>query len=235
MQAAIDTLWPYVDGLFAGDGGPVDHAELRKAWTSTVEDVLGRATLTVPAPTAEPTGRTRPPSSSCWRRCSRCTAPTREPAGDRRARGGGRGRRPGAARGHHRRARHPPRGRDRRPRPRHRDDHADLHRLPGDGRDPRRHRCRPARRRTHRPRGASPSSPPPGPPTGSRRAGGTSSPPPVSRRPARPSRSRLSLAVRCTNCGSPDTEQLSRFGSTACKALWRCRACGEPFDAIKAY
>jgi ring-1,2-phenylacetyl-CoA epoxidase subunit PaaD len=45
----------------------------------------------------------------------------------------------------------------------------------------------------------------------------------------------LSLAVRCTNCGSPDTEQLSRFGSTACKALWRCRACGEPFDAIKAY
>ncbi len=56
MQAAIDTLWPYVDGLFAGDGGPVDHAELRKAWTSTVEDVLGRATLTVPAPTAEPTG-----------------------------------------------------------------------------------------------------------------------------------------------------------------------------------
>jgi ring-1,2-phenylacetyl-CoA epoxidase subunit PaaD len=45
----------------------------------------------------------------------------------------------------------------------------------------------------------------------------------------------LTIAVRCTNCGSPDTEQLSRFGSTACKALWRCRACGEPFDAIKAY
>ncbi|GIF65393.1 phenylacetate-CoA oxygenase subunit PaaJ [Asanoa ishikariensis] len=45
----------------------------------------------------------------------------------------------------------------------------------------------------------------------------------------------LSLAVRCTNCGSADTEQLSRFGSTACKALWRCRACREPFDAMKAY
>jgi ring-1,2-phenylacetyl-CoA epoxidase subunit PaaD len=44
----------------------------------------------------------------------------------------------------------------------------------------------------------------------------------------------LSLSVRCTLCGSPDTEQLSRFGSTACKALWRCRSCGEPFDAIKA-
>ncbi|SNT57067.1 ring-1,2-phenylacetyl-CoA epoxidase subunit PaaC [Asanoa hainanensis] len=57
MQASFDTLWPFVDGLFAGDdGGPVDPAELRKAWTSTVEDVLGRATLTVPAPVAEPTG-----------------------------------------------------------------------------------------------------------------------------------------------------------------------------------
>lgn len=44
----------------------------------------------------------------------------------------------------------------------------------------------------------------------------------------------LSLAVRCPRCGSPDTEQLSRFGSTACKALWRCRACTEPFDHIKA-
>jgi ring-1,2-phenylacetyl-CoA epoxidase subunit PaaD len=44
----------------------------------------------------------------------------------------------------------------------------------------------------------------------------------------------LSLSVRCPRCGSPDTEQLSRFGSTACKAVWRCRACREPFDAIKA-
>jgi ring-1,2-phenylacetyl-CoA epoxidase subunit PaaD len=52
---------------------------------------------------------------------------------------------------------------------------------------------------------------------------------------APPSRTvRLSLSVRCPLCGSPDTEQLSRFGSTACKALWRCRACREPFDAIKA-
>lgn len=44
----------------------------------------------------------------------------------------------------------------------------------------------------------------------------------------------LALTVRCTRCGSPDTTQISRFGSTACKALWRCRACGEPFDAMKA-
>jgi len=44
----------------------------------------------------------------------------------------------------------------------------------------------------------------------------------------------LTLAVRCTHCGSPDTSQISRFGSTACKALWRCGACSEPFDAMKA-
>ena len=45
---------------------------------------------------------------------------------------------------------------------------------------------------------------------------------------------RLTLALRCPRCGSLDTEQLSRFGSTACKALWRCRACGDPFDHLKA-
>jgi ring-1,2-phenylacetyl-CoA epoxidase subunit PaaD len=43
----------------------------------------------------------------------------------------------------------------------------------------------------------------------------------------------LRLSVRCPRCGSPDTEELSRFGSTACKALWRCRACAEPFDRVK--
>lgn len=45
----------------------------------------------------------------------------------------------------------------------------------------------------------------------------------------------LRLSVRCPQCGSPDTEELSRFGSTACKALWRCRACREPFDHLKAH
>lgn len=43
----------------------------------------------------------------------------------------------------------------------------------------------------------------------------------------------LTLRVRCPQCGSPDTERLSRFGSTACKSLWRCRACAEPFDHFK--
>ena len=45
----------------------------------------------------------------------------------------------------------------------------------------------------------------------------------------------LTLTVRCPLCGSPATEQLSSFSSTACKALWRCRDCAEPFDAIKAF
>ncbi|HEX8167522.1 MAG TPA: 1,2-phenylacetyl-CoA epoxidase subunit PaaD [Beijerinckiaceae bacterium] len=40
-------------------------------------------------------------------------------------------------------------------------------------------------------------------------------------------------AIACPRCGSADTEQLAAFGSTACKALWRCRACREPFDAFK--
>ncbi len=41
-------------------------------------------------------------------------------------------------------------------------------------------------------------------------------------------------AVPCPRCGSADTEEVSRFGSTACKALHRCRSCAEPFDAFKA-
>ncbi|MGH3714794.1 MAG: 1,2-phenylacetyl-CoA epoxidase subunit PaaD [Micromonosporaceae bacterium] len=44
----------------------------------------------------------------------------------------------------------------------------------------------------------------------------------------------LRLSVRCPQCGSPDTEEISRFGSASCKALWRCRACAEPFDHFKA-
>jgi ring-1,2-phenylacetyl-CoA epoxidase subunit PaaD len=43
----------------------------------------------------------------------------------------------------------------------------------------------------------------------------------------------ISLAVKCPSCGSPDTAELSRFGATACKALWRCRTCTEPFEAVK--
>jgi ring-1,2-phenylacetyl-CoA epoxidase subunit PaaD len=44
----------------------------------------------------------------------------------------------------------------------------------------------------------------------------------------------LTLTVRCPRCGSPDTREVSRFGSTACKSLWTCQACLEPFDHVKA-
>lgn len=40
-------------------------------------------------------------------------------------------------------------------------------------------------------------------------------------------------AVECPHCRSHDTEQVSEFGSTACKALWRCVSCREPFDYFK--
>jgi ring-1,2-phenylacetyl-CoA epoxidase subunit PaaD len=39
--------------------------------------------------------------------------------------------------------------------------------------------------------------------------------------------------VPCPRCGSAHTERLSAFGSTACKALWRCLACREPFEHFK--
>jgi len=40
-------------------------------------------------------------------------------------------------------------------------------------------------------------------------------------------------AIACPRCNSADTELLSAFGSTACKALHRCRACREPFEHFK--
>ncbi|WP_327433942.1 1,2-phenylacetyl-CoA epoxidase subunit PaaD [Streptomyces sp. NBC_01236] len=39
--------------------------------------------------------------------------------------------------------------------------------------------------------------------------------------------------VACPRCGSADTEETSRFAATSCKALWRCRACLEPFEYVK--
>jgi ring-1,2-phenylacetyl-CoA epoxidase subunit PaaD len=42
-----------------------------------------------------------------------------------------------------------------------------------------------------------------------------------------------SVAVACPRCGSSHTERISEFGSTPCKALWRCISCREPFDVFK--
>ncbi|MGN7147482.1 1,2-phenylacetyl-CoA epoxidase subunit PaaD [Arthrobacter sp. SAFR-179] len=59
------------------------------------------------------------------------------------------------------------------------------------------------------------------PPTGNSRAGGHSGP------------IRLSLAVKCPQCSSLNTKELTRFGSTSCKALYVCQDCKEPFDYFK--
>jgi ring-1,2-phenylacetyl-CoA epoxidase subunit PaaD len=43
------------------------------------------------------------------------------------------------------------------------------------------------------------------------------------------------LHATCPRCGSGQTEEVSRFGSTPCKAQWRCRDCLEPFDRFKCH
>jgi ring-1,2-phenylacetyl-CoA epoxidase subunit PaaD len=58
--------------------------------------------------------------------------------------------------------------------------------------------------------------------------------------PARSGPVRLTLApprraVRCPRCGSSDVALTSEFGSTACKALYRCSSCLEPFDHVKEH
>jgi len=45
----------------------------------------------------------------------------------------------------------------------------------------------------------------------------------------------LARTATCPQCGSTDTEEISRFGSTPCKSQWRCKACLEPFDRFKCH
>jgi len=44
---------------------------------------------------------------------------------------------------------------------------------------------------------------------------------------------RKGLSIRCPRCGSEETQRISEFGSTPCKAQYRCNACLEPFDYFK--
>ncbi len=41
--------------------------------------------------------------------------------------------------------------------------------------------------------------------------------------------------VPCPHCGAADTVEIAAFGSTSCKALWRCQACREPFDYFRCH
>ncbi len=43
------------------------------------------------------------------------------------------------------------------------------------------------------------------------------------------------IIVRCPQCNSANTKILSQFGSTACKALYQCNECKEPFDYFKCH
>jgi ring-1,2-phenylacetyl-CoA epoxidase subunit PaaD len=45
----------------------------------------------------------------------------------------------------------------------------------------------------------------------------------------------LSVTAECPLCGSTDTVEVSRFGSTPCKAQWRCNSCLEPFERFKCH
>lgn len=63
---------------------------------------------------------------------------------------------------------------------------------------------------------------------------------PPGRRPPGPvsltlGRAPLAPVLTCPQCGSGDTEELTRFASTSCKSLWRCRSCREPFDHFKQH
>ena len=114
---------------------------------------------------------------------------------------------------------------------------ADLFRLPGDRGDPRHGACRARRGRLRRcdsRRGAVAA-------LDERLAdpGGTGKAARLRHRPAR-GRGRESRPPRrhapplsCPRCGSRHSERLSEFGSTPCKAHYRCGACGEPFDYFK--
>ena len=45
----------------------------------------------------------------------------------------------------------------------------------------------------------------------------------------------VSATAECPQCGSSDTEEVSRFGATPCKAQWRCKSCLEPFERFKCH
>ena len=44
-----------------------------------------------------------------------------------------------------------------------------------------------------------------------------------------------SATATCPQCSSSDTEEVSRFGATPCKAQWRCKSCLEPFERFKCH
>ncbi|MEP6684191.1 MAG: 1,2-phenylacetyl-CoA epoxidase subunit PaaD [Parafilimonas sp.] len=60
-------------------------------------------------------------------------------------------------------------------------------------------------------------------------------PPNVSQQVCTPALFQKDEAVQCPHCNSYHTQLISRFGSTACKALYKCNDCKEPFDYFKCH
>ena len=255
MQAGLDQVWPYAEELFdpAGTvsqlpGVAADPATLRPAWEQYVTAVLTEATLRpAGAALALPRRPRRPAHRAPRAPAGRDAAPPPlVPGGDVVSdppdRGRAAGRRPGRARSRAPRA--DPRRPGRDPRPaggRRREPSRSTSppptpaaRPPRSSRATSRRPGRAGRRPGPRPHGA-------GAGVDDRldERGGTAQAAPVRDRPARTAGAaagpvRLAFSVRCPHCGSPDTREVSRFGSTPCKALWTCRSCAEPFDAFKA-
>ncbi|MDE2333522.1 MAG: phenylacetate-CoA oxygenase subunit PaaJ [Rhodospirillales bacterium] len=61
------------------------------------------------------------------------------------------------------------------------------------------------------------------------RAAGIAPPAPRAASPSAPTR------IACPRCASTSTEELAPFGATACKSLWRCLTCREPFEHFKCH
>jgi ring-1,2-phenylacetyl-CoA epoxidase subunit PaaD len=57
--------------------------------------------------------------------------------------------------------------------------------------------------------------------------------PPSGAAPVRTGPVKLGMSVKCPRCDSLNTRELSRYGSTSCKALYQCNDCHEPFDYFK--
>lgn len=67
------------------------------------------------------------------------------------------------------------------------------------------------------------------------RAAGISAPAQAVKGPVALSLAATRRRLTCPRCGSADVALISEFGSTACKALYRCRGCLEPFDHVKEH
>ena len=260
MQAALDAEWPCIEELFDGstrgpglvaDGVAVDPAALRDAVLTRVEAVVAEATLTVPAGRAGRSAAVGAASTprrwaTCSPRCSTSPAPTRGRRGDRDDRSTTRRAAPGTS---------PPRCSTPSCRSSPSRTSASCATSPRTTRAASTSRSRPTYSgcpametiRTDLVEVRSPGRLPAG-----RASSSCSSPawttdwmtdegraklaaygiaPPAGR--AATGRSPLALSVRCPQCGSLDTRESSRFGSTACKSLWVCRTCREPFDHFK--